>query len=165
MPNFTFILESGKIFVKDNFFIFLLWLASSGYFIYTLIKRKIDKKFLFINLWVILLPLVSSFVAPNWRHHGRYLIPLIPFINIIAIYILHKAHEYYRVNKPARYVSSVKFRLRLFLIFFYTNSGFLFAGVLGWNVENINDQQGKIAEWLNKNLPDEKAFGMNDIGI
>ncbi|MEO8512254.1 MAG: hypothetical protein ABI543_01710 [Ignavibacteria bacterium] len=164
MPNFVFILESGKIFVKDNFFTFLLWLTSIGYFIYTLVKRKVERNFLLINLWVILLPLVSSFVAPNWRHHGRYLIPLIPFINIIAIYILRKAHEYYLQSKPGKYVLIRKISIALILIA-SLNSGFLFAGVLGWNVENINDQQGKIADWLIKNLPEEKAFGMNDIGI
>jgi hypothetical protein len=37
-----------------------------------------------------LLPLISAFIAPNWRHHGRYLIPLIPFINIVSIDILRK---------------------------------------------------------------------------
>ncbi len=164
LPNFTFILESGKIFVKDNFLVFLLWLGSIGYFIYTLIKQKVDKKFLLINLWVILLPLVSSFIAPNWRHHGRYLIPLIPFINIIAIYILRKVHWYYQAKGSDKYLLIRKITIAIILIA-SINSGFLFAGVLGWNVENINDQQGKIADWLNKNLPEEKAFGMNDIGI
>ncbi len=164
LPNITFLIESGKIFVKDNFIVLLLWLIGSAYFIYTFIKRNVDKKFLLINLWIIMLPIVSSFVAPNWRHHGRYLIPLIPFINIIAIYILRKAHEYYVAKGYKRYVLFRKTTIALILIA-SINSGFLFAGVLGWNVENINNQQGKIANWLITNLPDEKAFGMNDIGI
>jgi len=164
LPNFTFIIESSKIFIKDNFIVFILWLTGSVYFIYTLIKRKADRNFLLINLWVILLPLVSSFIAPNWRHHGRYLIPLIPFINIIAIYILRKVHLYYNESRSSRSVLIRKISIALILIA-SINSGFLFAGVLGWNVENINNQQGKIADWLNQNLPNEKAFGMNDIGI
>lgn len=164
LPNFTFIIESAKIFIKDNFLIFILWLVSASYFIYTLIKRKVDRIFLLINLWVILLPLVSSFIAPNWRHHGRYLIPLIPFINIIAIYILRKIYKYYQAGKLSRFTLIRKISIALILIA-SINSAVLFASVLGWNVQNINDQQGKIAEWLNTNLPDEKAFGMNDIGI
>jgi hypothetical protein len=164
LPNFEFIRESAKIFIKDNFLIFILWIVSSVYFILMLIKRKTDKKFLMINLWVILLPIVSSFIAPNWRHHGRYLIPLIPFINIIAIYILRKVHEYFQTQSFKLIVHFKKASIALVMIMSVFNA-ILFASVLGWNVENINDQQGKIADWLNKNLPDERAFGMNDIGI
>lgn len=164
LPNFTFIIESAKIFIKDNFIIFMLWGLSAVCFVYTIIKKKIDNSFLLINLWIFLLPLVSSFIAPNWRHHGRYLIPLIPFINISAIYILRKLHGYYQAKGYKRYTLIRKGTIAAILVV-SINSGVLFAGVLGWNVENINNQQGRIAEWLNKNLPGETAFGMNDIGI
>lgn len=164
IPNFTYIIESAKIFIKDNFLIFILWGTSTVYFIYSIFKKKIENNFLLINLWIFLLPLVSAFLASNWRHHGRYLIPLIPFINIIAIYILHKLNSYYSNGRLKRAGLYRKFALTLILIA-SIYSGIMFAGVLGWNVENINNQQGKIAEWLKINLPDEKAFGMNDIGI
>jgi hypothetical protein len=164
IPNFTFLVETGKIFVKDNLIVLLLWFIGMGYFIYSIIKKKIDVKFLLINLWVLLLPAVSSVAAPNWRHHGRYLIPLIPFINIIAIYILRKLHRHFENREYKRYVLLRKISIALVLIL-SVNSGVLFANVLGWNVENINDQQGRIGSWLKANLPDEKAFGMNDIGM
>jgi hypothetical protein len=134
-----------------------------GYFIYTVFTKKIDKKFLMINLWVILLPAVSSVIAPNWRHHGRYLIPLIPFINIVAIYILRKIHQHYQNREFKKYILLRKASIALVLIF-SISSGFLFASVLGWNAENINNQQVKIGYWLRENLPEETAFGMNDIG-
>jgi hypothetical protein len=164
IPNLTFLIETGKIFVKDNLFLLILWFIGMGYFIFTLIRKQIDVKFLMINLWVILLPAVSSVAAPNWRHHGRYLIPLIPFINIIAIYILRKIHLHYKNREFKRYILFRKISIALVLIL-SINSGVLFASVLGWNVENINDQQGNIGWWLKANLPDEKAFGMNDIGM
>lgn len=164
IPNFTFILESGKIFVKDNFFIFLLWLAGSGYFVYSVFKRRVENNFLLVNLWVIMLPLVSAFAAPNWRHHGRYLIPLIPFINIVAIYILRKILLYFK-DKQYRHYSLLRKASMSVVLLATINSAVLFAGVLGWNVQNINSQQGTIGNWLKANLPDEKAFGMNDIGI
>lgn len=163
LPNFIFMVETGKIFFKDNLPVLLLWLSAAGYFVYTLFKKQADKRFLFINLWVILLPAVSSVVAPNWRHHGRYLIPLIPFINIIAIYILRKVHLYFQNKEYKKYILLRKASIALVVIF-TINSGILFAGVLGWNVENINNQQVKIGSWLKANLPGEKAFGMNDIG-
>ncbi|MBZ0203088.1 MAG: hypothetical protein K8I03_08750 [Ignavibacteria bacterium] len=164
LPNFTYLVESGKIFVKDNFIVLILWFISMGYFLWTVFKKTIDRKFLMINLWVILLPLVSAFIAPNWRHHGRYLIPLIPFINIVAIYILHKFNTRLKEREFKRYLLIRKASIAIVLVV-SINSAVLFAGVLGWNVENINNQQGNIGLWLKNNLPDEKAFGMNDIGM
>ncbi len=164
LPNFTYLVESGKIFVKDNFIVLILWFISMGYFLFSVLKRNTDKKFLMINLWVLLLPLVSSFIAPNWRHHGRYLIPLIPFINIVAIYILQKIHARLKANEIKRYQLIRKASIAAVLVV-SVNSAVLFAGVLGWNVENINEQQGNIGLWLKENLPGEKAFGMNDIGM
>lgn len=164
LPNFTYLLESGKIFVKDNFIVLVLWFISALYFLSTVLKRKIDGRFLMINIWIMFLPLVSAFAAPNWRHHGRYLIPLIPFINIAAIYILRMFLARLEAKEYKRYKLIRKAAITLVLIL-SVNSGVLFAGVLGWNVENINDQQGNIGYWLKKNLPEEKAFGMNDIGM
>ena len=163
IPNFTYLVETGKLFVKDNLLIVFLWFIAMGYFVYTVFTKKIDKKFLLINLWVILLPLVSSVAAPNWRHHGRYLIPLIPFINIVSIYILRKIHQYFRNKEFKKYILLRKATIALVLIF-SINSAVIFASALGWNVENINSQQVKIGNWLKTNLPGEKAFGMNDIG-
>ncbi len=163
IPNFTFLVETGKLFIKDNLFIVLLWFSAMGYFVYSVFTKKVDKKFLLINLWVILLPAVSSVAAPNWRHHGRYLIPLIPFINIISIYILRKIHQYFQNKEYKKYILLRKATIALVLIF-SINSTVVFANALGWNVENINNQQVKLACWLKENLPGEKAFGMNDIG-
>ena len=163
LPDFKYLVETGKLFVKDNVLIVFLWFTSMGYFIYTLLTKKADKKFLMINLWVILLPAVSSIAAPNWRHHGRYLIPLIPFINIISIYILRKIHIYIQSKEFKKYNLLRKISIALVLIF-SLNSTVVFANALGWNVENINNQQVKTANWLKISLPDEKAFGMNDIG-
>lgn len=163
LPNLTFLAETGKLFIKDNIIILLLWLWASVYFIVKLIKRKADSKFILIYLWAILLPVVSAFVAPNWRHHGRYLIPLIPFINIVSIDILQKSGRYLQ-EKYSKF-SKVAFEITpVLLIFFSVTGTIIFALALGWNVENINDQQVKIAHWINRNLQDETALGMNDIG-
>lgn len=162
-PNMTFIIETGKLFVKDNVIILFLWLVASVYFIINLFRRKSDKKIILIYLWVILLPAVSAFIAPNWRHHGRYLIPLIPFINIVSIDILQKSGRYLQ-EKYTKF-SKIAFKtVPVLLIFFSLLGTIIFALALGWNVENINDQQVKIAYWINRNLQDEKTLGMNDIG-
>jgi hypothetical protein len=162
LPNINFIIESAKFFVKDNAIVTLLWLVSSSYFVFKLLlTKKFERDFFFINVWVIMLPLVSSVVAPNWRHHGRYLIPLIPFINVVAVYMLRIGLESERVKS----VGLVKKIVVVSIVILSLRTAVVYAGVLGWNVQNINEQQGRIAHWMQANLPDEKAFGMNDIGI
>lgn len=163
LPNFQFLVETGKMFVKDNLAVLLLWFGAIIYFIINVFKGKIDSKFILINLWVILLPAISSVIAPNWRHHGRYLIPLIPFINIVSVNLFQKICKYMSEGRFKRAGLYRKLGLAALLIL-SINSAVAFAAVLGWNVENINDQQVNIGKWLNANLPDEKSFGMNDIG-
>ena len=160
IPNFQFLAETGKMFLKDNLAVLILWIGAIIYFIINLFKGKIDKKLILINLWVILLPAVSSVISPNWRHHGRYLIPLIPFINIVSVNLFQKICKYMSFKRVVLYR---KLGLAALLIL-AINSSVAFAAVLGWNVENINNQQVKIGKWLKENLADEKAFGMNDIG-
>ncbi len=163
LPNFVFLLETGKLFVKDNVIILLLWISASVYFIINLFRNKTDKKFILIYLWVILLPVISAFIAPNWRHHGRYLIPIIPFINIVSIDILQKSGKYLQ-EKYSKFSKFAFKAIPALLIFFSFLSTVIFVAALGWNVENINDQQVKIAHWINRNLQDESTLGMNDIG-
>lgn len=164
IPNVTYIIESSKLFIKDNFVIFILWLVSGIYFIVNLFKKKLDSRFILIGLWIFLLPLISSFVASNWRHHGRYLIPLIPFINLFSIYILHKIFTKYKELFGKR-INLIRNSVIAVILIASINSAVIFANATAWNAENINNQQGRIADWLNENLPNEKSFGMNDIGI
>ena len=163
IPDSDYIIQTVKYFVKDNVLIFLVWSAGGFYSIYLMIKRRLDSKLFLMSLWIYLLPAVSAFVSPNWRHHGRYLIPIIPFINITAIYILLKIIDFYE-EKRIRYFALYHKAVISGVILFSFIGTVIFANALGWNVENINDQQVKIAHWLNTNLPDEKVFGMNDIG-
>jgi hypothetical protein len=163
IPRFDFLIETGKLFFKENVIVLILWIVSSVYFIINLLRRKADKKFILIYLWVILLPVISSFIAPNWRHHGRYLIPLIPFINIVSIDILRKLISALegKVTKLYRITGKV---IPFIIVFFSLNYTIIFALTLGWNVDNINSQQVKTANWINLNLPDETVLAMNDIG-
>lgn len=162
LPDVNFIDATWRLFVKDNFIVFILWLAGSYLFIRSAVKRQIEKKWLLIYLWIILMPVISAFLTPNWRHHGRYLMPIIPFINLAAIDILHKLFEYYKRVKPEllKYKKAFVFVTVLMSI---VGTG-LYGYLLGMNVDNINDQQVNIANWVNKNLPDEKIIAVNDIG-
>jgi len=162
LSGFDYIYTTFTYFEKDNPFIFLLLLFSVFYFSYTYIKRKADNRWLFIFLWVIFLPLASIFITHNSRHYGRYLMPIIPFINLTAIYILTKVFGYIRKNKPRllKYTSA----LAVVLVLVSIGKAGTFGYLAGKNVDCINNQQVNIANWINRNLPEEKIIALNDIG-
>jgi hypothetical protein len=162
LPDLNFIDATWRLFFKDNFIILILWIISTGYFIRSVFKKNIEQKFLFINLWVTLLPVISAFLTPNWRHHGRYLIPIIPFINLASINILVKLIAHYSQKKP----QLLKYRRKLVTLTILLTLGgtAIFAEMIGKNTGNINDQQVTIGKWINDNLPDEKVIALNDIG-
>lgn len=164
VPNFTYLKIVINFIFRDNFitgsllFIFIYYYFSN--------LKNYFKEMEYINLialWTIFLPLISSVLIPNWRHHVRYTMPLIPFINIIAVYyliillnknFLHKLKSLFYSKKyaPALIV--------LFSLFYY----FIYAAALGKNVDNINSQQVKIAEWVKNNVGRDETIALNDIG-
>lgn len=163
VPDMDYLRETGKLFFRDNVLILIFWFFAIFTFLRSVWNKKHEKKFLLINLWIILLPLVSSFLAPNWRHHGRYLIPLIPFINIAAIYIF--AYKFNQSQMPSPKEARV-YRIILVSVLFILSgiNAVIFALALGWNTDNINNQQVNLAKWINANIPNEKCIGANDIG-
>ncbi|MGH2574442.1 MAG: hypothetical protein ACRDFC_01945, partial [Ignavibacteria bacterium] len=163
LPDVNFLRETGQLFFGDNLLILFLWFASILYFFYTIFKGKIEIHFLIINLWLILLPLISSILVPNWRHHGRYLIPLIPFVNIISVHLVQKIYAGFK-KKNLKTLTLIRNAFVTILFLLTIKSTVIFANAIGWNADNINKQQVNIANWLNNNLTEEKAFGLNDIG-
>jgi len=163
LPDIQYLIQTGLLLVNDNLAVVLLWFGSIGFFIFQLLRRRIENKFLLIYLWVIIFPAVSSVIAPVTHHHGRYLLPLVPFINIVSIHLFKKICDY--LSGKGFKIAALYRRLGMaVLIIFSIRSTVVFGGLLGWNVENVNSQQVKIGKWLAENLPNEKAFGMNDIG-
>ncbi|RPI19644.1 MAG: hypothetical protein EHM58_01185 [Ignavibacteriae bacterium] len=162
LPDINFMNATWRLFVKDNFIVFILWLLGSYLFIKSVFKKQIASNWLLIYLWIILLPVISAFLTPNWRHHGRYLIPVIPFINLAAISILQKLLSHSEHSRLTFF--KYKKAIISFIIFFSFIGMGLYGYLLGMNVDNINDQQVNIANWINRNLPEEKIIALNDIG-
>jgi hypothetical protein len=162
IQTFDFLRETGKLFFRDNAIILILWFVAIARFVYRIThparRAPLQGGDLLIYLWIILFPLISSFIEPNWRHHGRYLIPVIPFVIIAAVAQAK--------NLPLRFRWRAQFQKILVSAVFVLTlvSTVVYASALGWNAENINDQQVKLGFWLKENLKDEEAFGLNDIG-
>lgn len=162
IPDFEYLRIATIYFFRDNFATGLLFFLSIVFYFSNL--KRYFKEFKNVNLiflWIIFLPLVSSLLIPNWRHHVRYMIPLIPFINLAAVYfftiILNKE------NFIADFINKRKKIAWTFpamsLIYFV-----VYAVALGKNTGNINDQQVKLAEWVNVNVGRNETIALNDIG-
>jgi hypothetical protein len=162
-PSLSYFKEAGYMFAKDNLLIVILVLAEVYYFIDTIVTKNINKKTLLINLWIILLPIVSAFIAPNLHHQGRYLMPLIPFINISVVFIIANRLGYLKAKNAKRYrYHFVLIAVIVLSVSLISTAGF--SKTLGRDTYHINTQHVRMANWLNANLPNEKCFGINDIG-
>jgi hypothetical protein len=115
-----------------------------------------------IFLWIILLPTISAFVIPNYRHHGRYIMPLLPFINLMGIYIFFSLRDMTKDVKIKEFMwrRSVLVIIMCFSLFYY----FTFARAIGMNTQNINDQQVELAYWVKNNVAPDETIAINDIG-
>jgi hypothetical protein len=164
IPDFNYLFLTIAYFIQDNIIMGLLYVFSI-FFYFSNLKRYFSE-FKYVNLiflWIIFLPIVSSVLIPNWRHHLRYLIPLIPFVNIIGMYIL-----VYLLNKKF----FTKFKKQIFkrkellasLIIISFVYYVAYAIALGNNTDNINSQQVKLAKWVNENVRRDETIALNDIG-
>ncbi len=124
-------------------------------------------------VWFVGLPLVNSMMAPNLRHHERYLMPLIPFAALFGTF---------GADFAASQVASVLPRLRSRNLERWLTAGnlFLLVGLLclgdalfearRWSTQYAGDVRGiqainvHLGEWLRDNTPRDAYVAMNDIG-
>ncbi|HAY33146.1 MAG TPA: hypothetical protein PK536_08785 [Ignavibacteria bacterium] len=164
IPNFNYLRIVSIFFLRDNFVTGILFFGFIFYYFKNYRTYFSDFKYLnLIALWAIFLPLVSSVLIPNWRHHVRYTMPLIPFVNIIAVYTLFTVFKKQYYRKLTNFLRP-KTLTPVFLILFSFIYYFVYAVALGKNVDNINSQQVKLAEWVQYNVRRNETIAVNDIG-
>lgn len=164
IPDFEYLSIVIIYFFRDNFVIGLLYLSS--FVLYVLNIKKYFNVFKLMNLillWIFILPLVSSVLIPNHRHHVRYMIPLLPFVNIAGIYFLFNLLDtgflkQFRNMLQRRYLIVSIFLIISFIYFT------VYAVALGRNTDNINSQQVKLAMWVKENVSRDQTIALNDIG-
>ncbi len=164
IPDLNYLRIVFVYFFRDNFITGILYLISI--IIYITCIKKYFGEYKFINLillWIIFLPLVSSVLIPNHRHHVRYLIPLIPFINFTAVYffLIIMSKQYVKVFKNVLKKRNIVFVLLISVSFIYF---IVYAVALGKNTDNINSQQVKLALWVKENVGRDETIALNDIG-
>ncbi len=164
LPNLEYLRISLVLFLRDNPITCVLYLFSFIFY-FANIKRFFSKlrSLNLIYLWVILLPIASSIFVPNWRHHGRYLMPLLPFINLISVYAIVVILNKYKEKGSLKLLHNMKF-LTTLLLFFSLIYYVVYGIALGKNSDNINSQQVKLAHWVKENVSPNDVIALNDIG-
>lgn len=164
VPEFEFLRIAAIYFFRDNFITAMLYFFSIVYYLANI--KKYFSEFRYVNLiflWIIILPVALSVLVPNWRHHVRYLIPLIPYINFASVWVL-------LILLNSEFLAGLKNIIlrRKYLISFIVLFSFIyyivFALALGKNTDNINDQQVYLAGWVRDNVKRNETIAVNDIG-
>ncbi len=164
IPDLHYLSIALTFFLRDNFITGFFFILAALYYFYNIKKYFNEQKYMnIIFMWIIFLPLISSIVIPNWRHHVRYLIPLIPFLNIAAVYYLAiLLNSKYFINFKKSYFTSRSITLSFLMISFIYY--IVFAIELGKNTDNINNQQVKLGSWVRDNVSSDETIAVNDIG-
>ncbi len=116
-----------------------------------------EQKWRLLIVFGLGLPILLSFVAPQFRHHGRYFFPAIPILIVAGIAVLASllSKEYIK-----KYVWCVQLALLCFAL----------AGSWHWAnnyqdcVANINDQHVAASEWIEMNAKDGDVIAAQDVG-
>lgn len=116
-------------------------------------------------LWAVGLPLVSAWVAPRLRHHGRYLMPLIPLYTLAGVAGLMAVVEWWKRRVPRRTVARLGQAGATALIVGIALWGAVrWADRFAWNVDNINEMHVALGRWVAQNTSANSVVATNDIG-
>jgi len=150
LPNFKYLWFALKIIASNNLVIFLLILLS----FLTLWKLPTYRLLLIIGLG---LPLLQAFVAPQFRHHGRYFFPVLPLVILLGMAVWREC-EY-------RKISPIILRLvpALAILAGLIETG-RWAYIEAASVRNINDQHLAAAQWLKTNKYATDILAVHDLG-
>ncbi|CAN5599553.1 hypothetical protein BH10BAC5_BH10BAC5_21490 [soil metagenome] len=164
LPNLEYLRISFVLWIRDNAILSIFYL--SAFYFYIRKFRKFFGEFKILSLlflWTLGLPVISSVVIPNWRHHVRYQMPLIPLEVLIGIICMFWYLSRTAVTKLSSFIRIPKAVTSLLIIVslaYYM----IYAGALGKNTDNINSQQVYLANWIKKNIPHDQTIALNDIG-
>lgn len=165
IPDLKYVMATIITLLEDNFVTGILYSVCFYYYIKNI--RKNFEELRYVNLvfiWIFLLPLVSSILIPNYRHHLRYQIPLIPFINLASVYVLLILFFSYNKKRAGSKLFLTGKKIFYAVLLISGISFFIYAIEIGKNTDNINNQQLKIAEWVGKNVDRNETLALNDIG-
>ena len=136
----------------------MLLVPAMGFAIYRAFHMK-KMDILYPLVWPVSLIGLYAVALPAIYHHGRYLMPLIPFVVIYGVEGLSKLLEKLPVKSLLR--PAVWLTLGAMIFVLWVNGASTFA----LQTELLNDSHMQAAHWVDANTPMDAIIATHDIGI
>ena len=136
----------------------LLLVPGAGFAVYHALKRK-NMLHAYPLVWFLTLIGLYAVALPAIYDHGRYLMPLIPFIVIYGVEGLDQLQKNFKLTSLLR--SIIWFSLFSMFLLLWING----ASDYAYRIKLFNTVHLKAAQWINTNTPQNAVIATHDIGI
>lgn len=159
VPHSTFV--QGHLAAEPGYLVFAIKIIAMhnlllfvGIFASALFFRK--REWLPGLAFVLLLPILQAFFAPQYRHHGRYLFPILPLLILFGVTGMRR--RFGDIHQ------SFKLAIVVFTVLLSAADAIRWIALESLAVRNINDQQLAVARWVRSHVPDTAKLAVHDVG-
>ena len=162
LPDVYYLLRSFGILVEMYAIIFLLGAFEVFHF------PKIRARHAVLLIFIVGLPLAQAFIAPQYRHFGRYIFPIFPLCTLCVVAFVKKSSMHSPTWLAKTFGFTITGNIRKIIIVLITivmlNISFRWITNYGGAVSNINDQHLAAVAWVNANLSPNDIIAADDVG-
>lgn len=108
-------------------------------------------------VFMLLLPIIQAIVAPQTRHHGRYIFPILPLIILFGSYGIWKL--------LAERSIAIQLAVSVLLICWTSFELARWLPKQAFAARNINDQHVAVAQWVKANTTSNDKLAVHDVGM
>jgi hypothetical protein len=147
IPDLGYLWFASKILFATVLPPFVLAAISMYYF------RK-DRRYRIIGAFAFGLPILLAFVAPQYRHHGRYFFPVIPLIILLGMAFISACTNYRVV---VRIICTILFGFAIVIFIRW-------IWIYKYAVTNIAGQHVAAAKWVEEHTTAQDILASHDVG-
>lgn len=107
-------------------------------------------------VFMVMLPILQAFIAPQYRHHGRYLFPILPLVIMFGVSGMRL--RFGRLSTP------IKIGISVVTILISAGDATRWISLSAYSVRNISDQHIAAATWVNDHADDSSRIAVHDVG-
>lgn len=153
-----------SLFLRDN----IVMVLAALYGVYALLTgRTGDKKITLAFLWVILLIVAQAYFSDLSFHHGRYQMPLVPFVWLLAGFgLVELVRTFDARGLKFLGISSRHAPALVFCIALLSNVGDLavWRNIYAENVKSVNSWNVNMGRYIRDSIPYYATVAVNDVG-
>lgn len=172
LPDLDYLREAARSFLRDNFL--LICFVPIG--IVALVTEQWSarpgaRRSLLPLAWVLGLPVLDAFIAPNLRHHERYLMPLLPLVALVAAHGLARSAALVPSQHLVLHIAGRRLiRVGVLPLLVVVTLAVGLREVHSWSIQygrdvrSIDETNVAIGRWLRDNTPPDAVVATHDIG-